>query len=286
MSQRDWSTPDRRFQFPSNRKVKGHLTCSDQFAFVSRSTITTDARDCCSLHNSKVMQSRSPSPENDIFASSYVPEREARAPSVTSIDFKGLLTEPLQLHEDLANGCGGQLWPAGMTLARYILQYHHDLQNKTVLEIGAGGGLTGLAVAKGCINVSGKLLVTDQIPMFSLMKQNIELNELTRTAEAIVYDWGESIPTEVSRQLNKPHPDIVLAADCVYFEPAFPLLLHTLKDIIGPNTTCFFCFKKRRKADMRFIRDLKKIFNVVDVEYAWQGEDRKESVFLYQVTLS
>jgi hypothetical protein len=33
-----------------------------------------------------------------------------------------LLDPPLLLHEDLADGCGGMLWPAGMRLAKYILK--------------------------------------------------------------------------------------------------------------------------------------------------------------------
>lgn len=44
----------------------------------------------------------------------------------TSIDFDGLLTAPLQLHEDLKGGCGGQLWPAGMVLSKYMLREHKD----------------------------------------------------------------------------------------------------------------------------------------------------------------
>ena len=44
--------------------------------------------------------------------------------------------------------------------------------------------------------------------------------------------------------------DVVLAADCVYFEPAFPLLVQTLEGLASQNgeTPDFlFCYKKRRK---------------------------------------
>ena len=55
-------------------------------------------------------------------------------PSRTSeIDFDHLLVTPLTLHEDLKEGCGGQLWPAGMVLAKYMLQKHkHSLKNQTM----------------------------------------------------------------------------------------------------------------------------------------------------------
>lgn len=48
------------------------------------------------------------------------PAHKAAGTSLISID--GLLEPPLQLHEDLKEGCGGQLWPAGMLLTRYCLR--------------------------------------------------------------------------------------------------------------------------------------------------------------------
>jgi len=107
--------------------------------------------------------------------------------------------------------------------------------------------------------MKGHINMTDMDAMLDLMLRNIALNELpSEIISASILDWGT--PYE-----GDPKPDIVLAADCVYFEPAFPLLLQTMSQVIGPRTTCFFCFKKRRKADMRFMKDAKKLFVVEDV---------------------
>ncbi len=59
-------------------------------------------------------------------ADKFTPLPAYKAAGTTETDFDGLLPpgKPLRLHEDLTNGCGGQLWPAGMTLARYMLRYH------------------------------------------------------------------------------------------------------------------------------------------------------------------
>lgn len=108
--------------------------------------------------------------------------------------------------------------------------------------------------------LSQPLHITDQIPMFALMKQNIALNSLEGKVKASIYDWGSPVPADVPQ-----HPDIILAAECVYFEPAFPLLQQTLQDLIGPNTICYFCFKKRRRADLTFVKAIKKRFVVEDV---------------------
>ncbi len=71
---------------------------------------------------------RSPSPEFSplAFGEDLAPLPEYKAAGDTAVDFSGLLGEPLKLHEDLAAGCGGQLWPAGMVLAKHMLRYHRD----------------------------------------------------------------------------------------------------------------------------------------------------------------
>jgi tRNA1(Val) A37 N6-methylase TrmN6 len=56
------------------------------------------------------------------------------------------------------------------------------------LELGAGGGLVGLAVALEC-NPTSKLLVTDQVEMLDLMRHNILLNGVEDKAEALILNW-------------------------------------------------------------------------------------------------
>lgn len=172
------------------------------------------------------------------------------------------------------------MWPAGMVLANYMLTHHsEDLKDKSVMEIGAGGGLVGLAVASRC-QTKGKLVITDQEVMLSLMQKNITLNRLEDKVVAAIYDWGTSKATS---ETDDDCPDVVLAADCVYFEPAFPLLLQTLGDLVGPQTRCYFCFKKRRKADMRFIRDMQKNFDCSLVVYEGRGADQINGIHLFEV---
>ncbi|KAH7094828.1 putative methyltransferase-domain-containing protein [Paraphoma chrysanthemicola] len=224
----------------------------------------------------------SDSEENDVFGVSQdlVPPAPIKPAGITEIDFEGLLSPPLKLHEDLKNGCGGQLWPAGMVLSKYMLRKHKsDLVGKDIVELGAGGGLVGLAVSLGC-KTDRILHITDQEPMFDLMKRNITLNGLDSRVAASIYDWGGPTPSQLPK-----HPDVILAADCVYFEPAFPLLQQTLQDLIGENTTCYFCFKKRRRADLQFMKVAKKMFDVKQVEDDPDKEVySRENLFLYRIT--
>ncbi|KUI72934.1 Putative protein N-methyltransferase YNL024C [Cytospora mali] len=249
------------------------------------------------------MLSRSSSPEIDpsTIGIDFAPLPEYKAAGDTALDFSGLLPAPLKVHEDLKSGCGGQTWPAGMVLARHMLRYHRDsLQDARMLEIGAGGGLVGLAVANGC-NVQKPLYITDQLEMLELMGHNIVLNEAEGRVKAMILNWfpfpmlarmtmcsqliiirGESLPAEV--QAFKP--DVILAADCVYFEPAFPLLLHTLKDllVLCPSATVYFCFKKRRRADMQFLKNARKAFVVTEVADDDRPTFSRQGLFLYTFT--
>lgn len=64
----------------------------------------------------------------------FIQSPSHKAAGITLLNFDGLLSTPLKLHEDLREGCGGQLWPAGMVLARYLLRIKKDeMQDKTML---------------------------------------------------------------------------------------------------------------------------------------------------------
>lgn len=78
-------------------------------------------------------------------------------------------------------------------------------------------------------------------------------------------------------------PDVILAADCVYFEPAFPLLLATLSDLLAlcPSATIYFCFKKRRRADMQFLKKAQKAFRTVELVDQDREVFSRENIFLY-----
>ncbi|KAK5661469.1 hypothetical protein OQA88_11371 [Cercophora sp. LCS_1] len=228
--------------------------------------------------------SRSPSPEFDplAFDEELTPLPEYKPAGDTALDFSGLLAEPVKLHEDLKSGCGGQLWPAGMVLAKHMLRYHREeLKTARILELGAGGGIVGLTVAKGC-TLTSPLYLTDQLEMYELMKHNITLNGLDGCVKAQILNWGEPL----SQEIVECKPDTILAADCVYFEPAFPLLLQTLQDLLElcPVATIYFCFKKRRRADMQFLKNARKTFQVTEIA----DEDRpvftREGLFLYTFT--
>ncbi|KAG1715978.1 hypothetical protein ID866_1202 [Astraeus odoratus] len=144
----------------------------------------------------------------------------------------------ITLKVDASPGCGGIAWPAGEVLSNYIaLRGERYCRGRTVLELGSGTGLVGLVAAA----LGGHVWITDQAPLLGIMRDNVVLNSLQSLVTVTELNWGEQIPSEI------PSPDIILAADCVYYEPAFPLLVRTLSDLSEERTEILFCYKKRRK---------------------------------------
>ncbi|WOO79427.1 Protein-lysine N-methyltransferase EFM6 [Vanrija pseudolonga] len=193
----------------------------------------------------------------------------------------------VRLKVDAGPGCGGIAWPAGEVLTRYIAHRHarapEHLRGKTVLELGSGTGLVGLAAAM--LEPEADVWVTDQDILLDLMRQNAELN-LPGAGNIHVEElsWGEDLPAAIPTA----SVDVILAADCVYFEPAFPLLVKTLCDLapLGKDIEILFCYKKRRKADKRFFALLKKHFDSIVVEDDKEGEREKynrEGVMLWRL---
>lgn len=123
--------------------------------------------------------------------------------------------------------------------------------------------------------------VTDLAAMLPLLETNIALNPLRSPVSASVLAWGGPSSPSSSSSSIPPQPDILLAADCVYLEPTFPLLRATMRELIGGDTVCLFCFQKRRRADWGFVRGLRKVFDVREVRDDLEmGGWRRRGVFL------
>ena len=91
------------------------------------------------------------------------------------------------------------------------------------------------------------------------MRKNVEMNRLESCVAVAELNWCVLFSSVIGPQAcslfrgttdpppDIPRPDVILAADCVYFEPAFPLLAKTLADLADKSTEVLFCYKKRRK---------------------------------------
>jgi Predicted O-methyltransferase len=72
------------------------------------------------------------------------------------------------------------------------------------LELGAGGGVVGLTVAKGCKNLKHPLYITDMVEMEPLMKYNISLNGLADRVRARILNWWVLHPLILRTPFSSP----------------------------------------------------------------------------------
>lgn len=63
-----------------------------------------------------------------------------------AIDFDGSLHPPLSLHQDLSDGNGGQAWPAGMVLTRYLLRSKREALRDSSMSVSLISGLAQLVL--------------------------------------------------------------------------------------------------------------------------------------------
>lgn len=106
---------------------------------------------------------------------------------------------------------------------------------------------------------------------------NSSITEVQQSS--LTYYRGDPLPPVI---IESP-PTHILAADCVYFEPAFPLLLTTLSALLALNSSAiiYFSFKRRRRADMQFMKKAKKMFAVQEVKDEEKPVWERDRLFLY-----
>ena len=96
-------------------------------------------------------------------------------------------------------------WPGGQALARYILDHHHLVAGKSVLDVGAGSGIASIAAMRAG---AGRCLANDVDPLSAAV---VSLN-----AE------GNGVRVDVSAEDlldSAPLADVLIIGDLVY-EPA------------------------------------------------------------------
>ncbi|KAH3745095.1 protein-lysine N-methyltransferase EEF2KMT [Pelomyxa schiedti] len=128
-------------------------------------------------------------------------------------------------------------WPAGYHLAEHIMNHPGIVQGKTVIELGAGVGFTGLVIASTC--QPKRVILTDYLSSVLVnLQHNIDLNKplCTSPVTAVECDWDtpETIQSCIETE-DRETGVVVLAADCVYdpdlacsLARTLSLLLHTV----------------------------------------------------------
>jgi predicted nicotinamide N-methyase len=155
----------------------------------------------------------------------------------------------LTILEDKEQGIGFQVWPAGKALASLLLDPASSVarlvRNKTILELGAGCGIAGLAAA---IAGAKKVFLTDRKETLPHLRNNVKINqfEIPRTSQVCAeeLEWGKEIGSEF---IHKDSIDVIIASDCMYWASLYDRLVMTLLNLSTPKTLILLVHQTRRK---------------------------------------
>ncbi|KAF9919341.1 hypothetical protein BX616_007065 [Lobosporangium transversale] len=132
-------------------------------------------------------------------------------------------------------------------------------RERVCLELGAGTGLVGIAVAIAFPELN--VLSTDLDEALTLMQQNVDANAALLPDMNIkvgFLDW-----TEKDRVVNPV--EILLLADVVYNDLSHDWLLQTILDYSDEETKVLLGYKFRHEAEQKFFDRAKAYFDIVNV---------------------
>lgn len=183
------------------------------------------------------------------------------------------VTTPLRISQDpSSHNLGTTVWDASIVLAKFfeknavgrgnfsIAKLHH----RQCLELGAGTGLAGIALALYGANVT----FTDIQSVLPLLKKNVEDNILKSTTcqsnivgsvDIKELDWSN----EATYTQFKPPYDYIIAADCVYGEAAVKPFLRTVLQMANKKTVVLIANEMRCQTVHSMFMDLFSDFFIV-----------------------
>ena len=126
-----------------------------------------------------------------------------------------------------------KLWPSSIALLDLLEAQPHLIQNKHVLEIGAGIGLPSLMMA----DIAKSIQISDyDKEAVSLIQKNIEHLQL-QNAEAFQLDW-KNVPENLNAE-------VILLSDVNYDPTQFDLLISLINKFIHQGCTIILSTPQR-----------------------------------------
>ncbi|XP_077980676.1 methyltransferase-like protein 22 isoform X2 [Glandiceps talaboti] len=152
---------------------------------------------------------------------------------------------------------GLQVWNGAMLLCDYILDRQDQFKNTTVLELGAGVGLSSIVMA----TIADKVFCTDVgIQVLETCRKNVERNEYIRNGNPVIVrelDWMKSMPnTDDKDPFHWRKEDlwslrndvsVVIAADVVYDDALTDGFFRTVYNLMtnGQTKIAYIAIEKR-----------------------------------------
>ena len=165
-----------------------------------------------------------------IFAATNQEEEEGTAPLVKIRELP--ITDDPFGNAPIEDTAGFGIWCASLVMARWMASIASSFEGKTVVELGAGCGVPGLALAKH--TTLSHLIVTDLNPQtVTNLQFNVELNDITNGTTATTIDWDDEStwPAAV---------DTIIGSDLIYSKSIVPLLKKVVLGLVRDGGSFYY----------------------------------------------
>ncbi|KAL3665326.1 hypothetical protein V7S43_009367 [Phytophthora oleae] len=137
---------------------------------------------------------------------------------------------------------GQVVWPVSIFLAWYLVAHRDEIAGKTVVELGAGAGLSGLVASQFAAQTA---LTDGNDIVLELLEENAEFNADSSKVQTLPLLWGDRKSVEAFERAF-PHPvDVLIGADVVCWPILVKPILQTIKYLLlrskNPLETKFCC---------------------------------------------
>ena len=159
-----------------------------------------------------------------------------------------------------ADGTHAMAWPAGLELAKCLSSLPSDTkeyirQCETVLELGSGTGLVGLALAanKDYSCLSKTILLSDCSSAMPLLKYNVQKNQHLLSPNVHIetqeLNWGDNKDQDITKY------DLIVGSDLLYNAKMIPSLVSTLKKLRAKSRVLLATRWRKPNLERQFFQD-------------------------------
>ncbi|KAK7021978.1 hypothetical protein SK128_006312 [Halocaridina rubra] len=177
---------------------------------------------------------------------------------IREVEFEDI-DKSLSIYQENEGDVGCVVWDAAIVLAKYLEKQRKNkcmITGFKVLELGSGTGFLGLAAA---LLGASQVTITDLQKFLPLMAMNIKKNKevIDVEVEAKVLEWG-----------NRDHigaiqkPNVILVADCIYYEQSLEPLISTMRNMCEKNTVILMSYEERTTGDKPSVQN--NFFEIMD----------------------
>jgi predicted nicotinamide N-methyase len=170
--------------------------------------------------------------------------------------------------EQCEQNLGGKVWDCAVVLLRcYLEQGGEELQGKTVLELGSGLGLTGIA----CVIAGAAHTVLTDAYTAAVLTKNVAANltpEECGRVDVKELVWGSTSSEEniLTQNFKGRAPDIIVASDVLYSTAVAPALIETLQHMCGVQTRVIIAYKHRHACEAQVWATLEAVFELSQLQ--------------------